>query len=207
MNDPSDEVFRCVHFACRLTKRACLRRQTEMRSGGARAAGKQRRAWSKPLHPYCAYGTCTLGREVAAELAGLALPAPVDPRRPPRIDIIAAVEARATEQLTTTTTTQETSMPATICPECKSPSKHKAGCSKPPRAAAPTKALHKQPKGVGRAPRIMPLKPTSEVSTKELLGLREAIDAELRRRLEEHEQQLVAMRAALGALPAVRSAG
>ena len=73
-----DTVFRCQQFSCLLTCKACLRRQSET----VRRAGKGGAANPKPVHPYCAGGTCELGNTHLA-----AFPAfkheQIDPRQAP----------------------------------------------------------------------------------------------------------------------------
>lgn len=215
----ADEVFSCSHFCCLLTKRACLRRQTEQRTGAARAHGKKRNTWSKPMHPYCASGTCTTGREVAAELAGIPLEPARDPRTAPRLDIVAAVEARTTEH---PPTTEDTDMPKgqlnqkrTCCDTMGG--RHKATCSAAKgqgRPTAPKKAASR-----AKPPSHVPGPAHGQLvvmQDEDLVELRDAVDAEMQRREADLERRLGAMRTARMAArarpepspaPAIRSAG
>jgi hypothetical protein len=200
-----DTPFRCSHFACLLTVKACIRRQTEQREGRSRSKGKKTVEWSKPLHPHCAEGTCEQGNAIRALFPNHVPEQPADPRAAPRLDLV----------------NQETTMPKTLtskpgqgapCRECGSTSRHKKGCSKPPRAT--TRSTGPRPTSAPRPPakRLAATDPDGVIqcTTAELLTLRSTIDAELRARLANVEQELLAMRQAVGSSatpPAVRSAG
>lgn len=198
------ETFRCDHWCCVLTKGACLARQNARAQG--RSRGKHRfttSRWEKSLHPYCASGTCTRGQEIAAELGGRR-DVVIDPRTPPRLDIVAAVEARATQQ---PPTMEETSMPKTICASCKSPSKHREDCedrskrvpaapaaAEPKKPApAPARVARRTEERGAPAPAIAQLKAMRD---EDLLALRAALEAEMTQREEELEARAGVLRAA-----------
>jgi hypothetical protein len=74
------------------------------------------------------------------------------------------------------------------CPECKSTSRHKSGCSKPPRnGAAPAKAAK------GGQDRGLEL-----YSLDELVQLRADVAGELRKRKEQAEEELEKLQGIVG---------
>jgi hypothetical protein len=92
---------------------------------------------------------------------------------------------------------EETAM---ACPECKSPSRHRTGCSKNPEKK-PTPAPAKR---VPLAPTRQDVAPTkwakalSAMEGPELVNLRDAVTAELHRRRDAAEKVLQELKSALG---------
>lgn len=212
-----ESTFRCTHFACTLAVRHCLRRQTEQRASATRvakgdAAGR-RVETSKPVHAYCAGGTCPQGQEIAS-LFPAALPARPDPRTAPRMDIVRAVEEKLMPKPDTTSKPGQ----GAPCRECGSTSRHKKGCSKPARPTIRSGEVKRAP--APAAPRrVAPARPAARpqagpgpegMSVAELLELRASIDEELRARRTAAQDQLRALDAALvpgGAPPRLAAGG
>lgn len=191
-----DAPFRCEKFACTMAQRVCLARQVESWTKATRIYRGDRAGVRvevvKPKHPHCASGTCEQGNAIRAQFPD-ATHQQHDPRTAPRLDIIRAVEERT--------------MAKTVCPECKSPSKHKSGCSKPPRVSEARAAEKAAPKPRREVVRGATVAGPETMTVAELLELRAGIDRELAARREAAHASLRELDAALAAPSPVRSVG
>lgn len=195
------EVFRCEHFACRLTRAACAARQVKTwsrayrRQTTAKQKPGQRLVKTGPVHPFCASGGCAQGREIAEMFPELVALGPSEPTRAaPRLDLVRAAE--------------ETSM---ACNECGSRTMHKADCTNRPAARGAGKpALPAKPKTARAAPAKVVAKEHGGITvmavraldTPSLLLVRETVERELQERLAQAETNLARLREAVSAAAA-----
>lgn len=85
-----DSTFRCAKWACTLALKHCLRRQTEV----TRSSGKDGWKNARPMHAFCASGECEQGNEIRQRFPPATPTTQVNRSKPPRLDIVAAVEER-----------------------------------------------------------------------------------------------------------------
>ncbi len=193
--DPLSQVFRCSHFTCVLTHRACLRRQAETWRKPGRGPSGKHFVVTKPMHPHCASGACAQGNAIRAQFPGHVPDRPADPRAAPRLDLVEA-------------SPKETAMPkgrrAEPCPHCKTTSTRcAADCPTRKKPASSAAAPTPGPRVVRRGADALP-EPAQLPDEYLVACVAEARDRVARRRAEaDRLEQLLAGDAA----PAVRSAG
>ena len=176
-DDPLQELFRCEHWACTLSHRACLRRQTETKW----IASKRE---ARPIYERCSSGECAQGNAVLAKHPEFES-VKRHTKTAPRMDIVRAAEGGE--------------MPkgyprGEACKTCKSTgTRHKMGCAEAEESTRPTPQRLEWI--VGAANRVKRESRASkmgldEMGVAELLELRGQVQAELERREEELDEQL-----------------
>lgn len=167
-----DTTFRCVHWACTLAHKHCLRRQAELyRKPGKTSSGKHF-VKERAAHPYCASGECEQGAAIRAQFPDVQHQQH-DPRTAPRLDIIRAVEEQAAMPK------GQLNQKRTCCDTLGG--RHKATCSTQRKAPAPS--AEGRVKAQVTSLRPLPARRAAGKPSKVEAGLREApLDELLRQR-------------------------